>query len=153
MIIATVNHAHEKVICTFLVHIDRPNNSAKEFSKVALKNTTREAETWANSEFKKFLQKEIKSFLTQRTIALKQVGVFNTAIEQRINSLKRIAEQPTLTAVCQFIIKHQTDIRLMVPSSTSNQHYWTYEIEAMISAAHSFIMYNKSIIEKFQCIN
>ena len=153
MIIATVNHADEKVICTFLVHIDRPNNAAKEFSKVALKNTTREAEMWANSEFKKFLQKEIKSFLNQRSIALKQVGQINLAFEQRINSLKRIAEQPTLTGVCQFIVKHQTELRILVPSQHSNQHYWAFEIEALISAAHSFVMYNKSIIEKFQSIN
>lgn len=149
MITAAISQLKNKhYLATFVVQIDRSQASQLEFFASSIKPTYTAAENWAVVYYKKWLQKELHSFLKQRTTALIQVGAFTQDWQNHINQLMAVKNQNSLAKTCQFIVQHQNNFRALVPGRNSQQHYWHYTIEDIIANAANYIMLNQKLANK-----
>lgn len=148
MIAAVITPVKDKYMATFAVQILRSTSAPVEYFVGAIKENKLDAEKWTIMQYRKWLQKEIISFLKQRTAALLRVAYYTMEYELEVNKLFEIRNQKTLTKTCAFIIQNQNSLRFLVPAPNSAQYYWHFTIEDIIQCANDYLLMGQSLKAK-----
>ena len=147
MITAVIKEVQGKYVVTFVVNVERMPYANLEFYATCVKDSYKDAESWAILQYKKWLQKEITNFCNQRKKAFQQVGPLSIAAHGLFDLLVTIKSQSSLTKTCLFITQHQDKLKSIVPGPTSSQYYWHFVMEAIFKASHEYLCFNQKLIK------
>lgn len=84
----------------------------------------------------KWITNQLLNYCNQRMHALMVAGAYGKQHQTAIATLEKITAQSGYEAKCHFVVRHQQEINLLMPSQNSVQYRWHYIFHHLIHHCH-----------------
>lgn len=137
MIYRNIAQGKNEILATLAIKINRPNAIAYEIYFNGFVDSPRKTKPFFEKHMRSWIKEQLGKFCNQREVGLNAVGMLSMQMIARIAEVRKVASSGgNHLEICHYIVRHQEEFRMLIPSQNSRHYSWAPIIEEIIHYAH-----------------